>query len=106
MLKWQDQPLVKGGSYIMSPVEVIYENGILRPLSPLHLEEGTRLEVTMVKLAPATPEAGEDRVDEAAYVAFLDELDKVAALPLESPPQPYIAHNHDAILYPKHGEMP
>lgn len=90
----------------MSSVEVIYENGILRPLSPLHLEEGTRLEVIMVKLAPATPEADEDRVDEAAYVAFLDELDKVAALPLQSPPQSDTAYNHDTILYPKHGDMP
>ena len=89
----------------MSPLEVIYENGMLRPLYPLHLEEGTRLEVTVIKIASEATQA-EQRVDEEAYMEFLGELDKVAALPLESPSQPQAAQEHDAILYPKQGKMP
>ena len=88
----------------MPPVEVIYENGVLRPLRPLDLAEGTRLEVTLVKITAPSPE--QEPVDEADYAAFLRELDKIASLPLESPPQPDTAGNHDAILYPKQGRMP
>ena len=33
-------------------------------------------------------------------------LDEVAALPLEGEPNPLLARDHDAILYPKHGKMP
>jgi predicted DNA-binding antitoxin AbrB/MazE fold protein len=87
----------------MPPVEVIYENGVLRPLRPLDLAEGTRLEVTLVKItAPGSEQA---HVDEADYAAFLNELDKIAGLPLESQPQPDAASNHDAILYPKQGRI-
>ena len=92
----------------MPPVEVIYENGVLRPLRPLDLAEGTRLEVTLVKItAPGLEQAHvQAHVDEADYAAFLNEPDKIAGLPLESPPQPDTAGNHDAILYPKQGRMP
>src|SRR5438876_7959522 len=87
----------------MPPVEVIYENGVLRPLRPLDLAEGTRLEVTVVRIAAPSEEA--EQVDEAEYAALLSELDKIAALPLESSPQPRVSEDHDAILYPKHGKM-
>lgn len=101
----------------MASLEVIYENGILRPLRPLELAEGTRLEVIMITIAPpAAPHSppspspeqlrGQAQVDEAMYVGFLHRLDSIAALPLQSSPQPHIAHDHDAILYPKQGTMP
>ena len=45
----------------MPPVEVIYENGVLRPLRPLDLAEGTRLEVTLVKITgPPQPDTAGD----------------------------------------------
>lgn len=99
-------------------IEVIYEKGVLRPVQPLDLAEGTRLEVTVTSVTSvtgiATPltetehEQAEVRaeVDEATYAAFLSELDNIAALPLQSAPQPYTVRNHDAILYPKQGTMP
>ncbi len=88
----------------MSQVEVIYENGVLRPLQPLDLAEGTRLEVTMTRII--APSLEQEQVDEAEYLAFLCELDKIANLPLESPPQPHAAQEHDAILYPREGTIP
>jgi predicted DNA-binding antitoxin AbrB/MazE fold protein len=90
----------------MSPieVEVIYENGVLRPLHPLDIAEGTRLEVTMSRIVRSPSEL--EQVDDEAYTAFLREFDKIAALPLESPSQPHIARDHDAILYPTEGTMP
>ncbi len=96
-------------------IEVIYEKGVLRPVYPLDLAEGTRLEVTVTSVTGiATPltetehEQAEVRaeVDEATYAAFLSELDNIAALPLQSTPQPHTVRNHDAILYPKQGKMP
>jgi predicted DNA-binding antitoxin AbrB/MazE fold protein len=39
----------------MALIEVIYEHGVLRPLRPLDLAEGTRLEVTMTAIAPLPP---------------------------------------------------
>ena len=88
----------------MLSVEVIYENGILRPVRPLDLAEGTRLEVEVVSIAE--PASDQTEVDEAEYLAFLGELEKIANLPLESMPQPFTAADHDAILYPKQGKMP
>ncbi len=112
-------------------IEVVYEKGVLRPVHPLDLEEGTRLEVTLTTVigaidaagtatpsTPATPsspsteqeqpeEAREAReVDETSYAAFLNELNSIAALPLQSARQPHTVRNHDAILYPKQGKMP
>lgn len=93
----------------MASLQVIYENGVLRPLQPLDLAEGTKLEVVMIELAPASTSSAlsaQDSVDEAAYAEFLSQLDSIAALPLQSTPQPYTARDHDAILYPKQGTMP
>lgn len=98
------------------PIEVIYEKGVLRPVRPLELAEGTRLEVTVTEIAtpttPATPSTEQEQVgvpaevDEETYAAFLRELDNIVALPLQSTPQPHTVRNHDAILYPKQGTMP
>lgn len=93
----------------MTSLQVIYENGVLRPLHPLDLAEGTKLEVVMVvmiELAPSSTPSTQTTVDEAAYAEFLSQLDGIAALPLQSTPQPYTARDHDAILYPKQGTMP
>ena len=88
----------------MPSVEAIYENGVLRPLQPLDLAEGARLEVTIVKIT--APESDNTKVDEASYTAFLKELADIADLPLEGEPRTNAAEEHDAILYPKQGRMP
>ena len=92
----------------MTSVELIYENGVLRPLRPLDLAEGTRLEVSVVKIAAPDREQSQSQgeVDEAEYLAFLSALHEIADLPLESTPQLHAAQEHDAILYPTSGKMP
>ena len=105
----------------MPRIEVIYEDGVFRPLRPIDsvdLPEGTRLQVKMIKIADDAPlreelpeeqqeyQEEQDEDDEAAYDAFLQQLDGIAALPLESPAQPQTARDHDAILYPRRGIMP
>jgi predicted DNA-binding antitoxin AbrB/MazE fold protein len=88
------------------PIEVVYENGVLRPVHPLDLAEGTRLEVTVRTLIDATdvatpgaPSTGQEQdgesqvaeIDESEYLVFLDELDEIAALALKSSPQAHTA---------------
>jgi predicted DNA-binding antitoxin AbrB/MazE fold protein len=67
----------------MPSIEVIYENGVFRPVHPLDLEEGTRLEMTVIRIDSAIPtrafpgqdqgngqeQEGDDtgQVDEATY---------------------------------------
>ncbi len=90
----------------MSPIEVIYEHGVLCPLSPLELAEGTRLEVTVAEVASPSNQQARERIDEARYTAFLTELDRIAALPPQSAAQPHTVRDHDAILYPPLGKTP
>ncbi len=69
----------------------IYEHGVLRPLAPLPLAEGSRVEVTAT--------------DDATPARFIEEtgandlLGAVAALPMESGPEGFSGRDHDRILY-------
>jgi len=69
----------------------IYENGVLRPLSPLPLAEGARVEVTVTDHAasPPTEVAGD----------AADLLRAVAALPMESSEAGFSGRDHDRVLY-------
>src|SRR5205085_1469957 len=89
------------GGWTMATIEVIYEQGVLRPVEPLPLPEGTRLVATLTALpspAEAQPSAPDD-----AHARLLAELDTIAALPLQSAPQPHTARDHDHLLYPSQG---
>jgi predicted DNA-binding antitoxin AbrB/MazE fold protein len=84
----------------MPSLEAIYENGVLRPLEPLDLAEGARLEVTIVKI---TAPNSNDEVNEADYAAFLGELDKIASLPYSPHPdgRTDVSTRYDEFLYPQ-----
>ena len=47
----------------MPPIEVIYENGIFRALRPIDLAEGTRLEMTMIKIIASEREVAPSNLD-------------------------------------------
>ena len=72
----------------------IYEHGVLRPLSPLPLVEGARVEVTVTdtgvkapsRTTPTTPTAG-------------GLLREVASLPMESGEVQGSGRDHDRFLY-------
>lgn len=90
----------------MPPIEVIYENGVFRPLRPVELPEGSRGEVFVL------PEATEDQIPADGHESPGQKayrlIQAIADLPLERQPdeRTNIAEHHDDILYPKNGRMP
>jgi predicted DNA-binding antitoxin AbrB/MazE fold protein len=74
----------------MTKIEAVYEQGIIRPLQPLHLPEGSRIDVIVIthEEARATSEAVEMIAD-------------IAALPLEGPTDAFLGREHESILYSK-----
>ena len=92
----------------MPPIEVIYENGVFRPIQPVELPEGA---VGQVLITPTNSQQTlHQQVSESAespgqraYRLLME----IAALP-HTPPdeQTDIGVRHDDILYPKHGRMP
>ena len=64
-------------------IAAIYEKGLLRPLEPLDLNEGTRVNIVVV---------------DSAAAAFA-QLAAIAALPLEIERDEAAARDHDRYLY-------
>ena len=51
----------------MGPIDVLYEDGVLRPTTPLSLQAGERVAIIVVRRTT------EDRWDQARLVAHADE---------------------------------
>jgi predicted DNA-binding antitoxin AbrB/MazE fold protein len=71
-------------------IEAVYEQGLIRPLQPLDLPEGSRLDVIVI-----THE--EPRTTSKAAEIIAD----IAALPLEGSTDEFSGREHDSILYSK-----
>ena len=71
-------------------IEAVYEQGMIRPLQPLELPEGARLD--LIVITHEQPEAN----GKAAKI-----LAEIAALPLEGSSDTFAGREHDSILYPK-----
>ena len=71
-------------------IEAVYEHGIIRPLQPLELPEGSRLDVIVI-----THEETKANGNAAEVLA------EIAALPLEGKTDSFSGRDHDSILYPK-----
>jgi len=71
--------------------EAIYERGVLRPLEPLPLPEGSRLDVIIVTRDIAGPNG-----NSASTI-----LAEIAALPLEGKSDNFSGRDHDSVLYPE-----
>ena len=69
-------------------IEAIYEQGMIRPLEPLELPEGTRLD--LIVTTHEQPKTN----DNAAEI-----LAEIAALPLEGSSDAFAGREHDTILY-------
>lgn len=74
-------------------IEAVYEQGIIRPLQPLELAEGTRLDLIVV-----THEQPKTNGNTAEIIA------EIAALPLEGSTDPFHGREHDSILYSKNNK--
>lgn len=72
-------------------VTAIFENGIIRPLQPVDLDNGEEVEVILLK-------KGEPSPVEASTI-----LSDIADLPLEGDSDAFSGADHDDILYPKVG---
>ena len=69
--------------------QAVYEHGMIRPLQPLELPEGVRLDVIVI-----THEEVETNGNAAEILA------EIAALPLEGANDAFAGRDHDSILYP------
>ena len=70
-------------------IEAVYEQGMIRPLQPLELPEGTRLDLIVV-----THEQPKTNGNAAEIIA------EIAALPLEGSSDTFAGREHDSTLYP------
>ena len=75
----------------MKEIEAIYERGVLRPVEPLELPEGSRLAVILVSRDEPSQNGGP-----AAGI-----LAEIATLPLEGAPDAFSGRDHDSVLYPE-----
>ena len=71
-------------------IEAVYEQGVIRPLQPLELPEGARLDVIVI-----THEQPGTNGNTAEILA------EIAALPLEGTSEAFAGREHDSVLYPK-----
>ena len=71
-------------------IEAVYEQGMIRPLQPLELPEGARLDLIVI-----THEQPETNGKAAKILA------EIAALPLEGSTDTFAGREHDSILYPR-----
>jgi predicted DNA-binding antitoxin AbrB/MazE fold protein len=71
-------------------IEAIYEQGMIRPLQPLELPEGARLDLIVIT---------HDEPNTNGNTAEI--LAEIAALPLESSDDAFAGREHDSILYPR-----
>jgi len=71
-------------------IEAIYECGMIRPLKPLELPEGARLDLIVI-----THQQPNNNCSAAEIVA------EIAALPIEGSSEAFAGRQHDSILYPR-----
>jgi predicted DNA-binding antitoxin AbrB/MazE fold protein len=76
---------------MMKEIEAIYERGVLRPLEPLELPEGARLDIIVV----SRDKAGQNGAAAASILA------EIAALPVEGASGSFSGRDHDSVLYPE-----
>ena len=70
-------------------IQAVYENGVIRPLEPVRLAEGEKLDVILISRQARSPR-------NAAQI-----LADIAKLPIEGKTDEFSGEHHDQILYPK-----
>ena len=68
-------------------IQAVFENGILRPLTPLGLIEGQTVQVVIATEKTVNPQ------DAASILA------KIAAMPIEGGGDSFTSRDHDKVLY-------
>lgn len=70
-------------------IEAVYQAGVLRPLQPLNLLEGSKIQIILVE------ETAKIIPSKAATM-----LQLIADLPEEGDAKPFSGEDHDSVLYP------
>jgi len=84
-----------------STITAIFDAGVFRPLEPVDLAEGTRVQIQVPKkVEGASDELSPDELarQQAAIADFLAEME---SLPAEGPDDGFCGRDHDKILYGK-----
>jgi predicted DNA-binding antitoxin AbrB/MazE fold protein len=71
-------------------IEAIFERGVLRPVEPIDVPEGERLQLIVI-----THRETHDNGKAATSLA------EIAALPMEGQSGAFSGRDHDTVLYPK-----
>jgi predicted DNA-binding antitoxin AbrB/MazE fold protein len=79
------------------PIPAIFDAGVFRPLEPVDLAEGTRVQVQVT----AAETFGELPPNELArqQVAIAEMLAEIENLPIEEPDDGFSGRDHDRLLY-------
>ena len=73
-------------------IHAVFERGVFRPVDPVALDEGARVELTYERPKSLKPPQ--------ALVAAIEEI---ARMPLEGPDDGFTGADHDDVLYGKGG---
>jgi predicted DNA-binding antitoxin AbrB/MazE fold protein len=79
-------------------VPAIFDAGVFRPLKPVELADGTRVELQLEVPAVRTPSEPEHEGDETkkAWQAYIQRME---ALPDNSPRDGFSNRDHDRVIY-------
>jgi predicted DNA-binding antitoxin AbrB/MazE fold protein len=72
----------------MTRVQAIFEKGVFRPVEPVRIDEGARVEITI-----------EERTPVPSNPSINDSLDEIAKLPIEGENDGFSGADHDHVLY-------
>ena len=82
-------------------IDAVYQDGVLKPLKPLALADGTQVEVLVIsdnaKKSDKSGPAPKERRTPAEIMA------EIAALPMQSGGKEFSGRDHDKILYGENG---
>ncbi len=74
-----------------SPIEAVYQDGVLRPRRPIDLAEGARVEIIVISRTSAPDSEGPTPAEVAA---------RIAAMPLQSRPDGFSGEDHGTDTFP------
>ncbi|HEV8132113.1 MAG TPA: hypothetical protein VGQ81_12730 [Acidobacteriota bacterium] len=77
------------------------QNGVVVLADGVRLPEGTAVTVVPESVTEQPTPEGEGRILEEEHRRVLEIIDRIAALPIEGPKEPFSGADHDKILYGK-----
>ncbi len=83
--------LVKYDTVMSQLIPAIFDSGVFRPLAPVDLPEGTRVEIAISSNVDAAPAYDKDR-----WMKFIEDME---AIPDDSPADGFSNRDHDRLIY-------